>query len=172
MNTLYGRWILSAPSPTDLLKGQMWGIFTKMQLISDMGLCMRRLRFRSDELTSVSWIFSMSFPGTQQYCQHYAQVLNSKGVGTSPKVRGPVKRRCRLEQKLTPLRHIYMQFRALLVLANHFPHNNCVFKKEGNDFKIFFGRKVKKVNSHIYSSTRHRCWPLFRSTCSCGRRNR
>ena len=49
-----------------------------------------------------------------------------KGVGTSPKVRGPVKLRSHLEKKLTSLRWISTQISAFLVLANRFPYKNCV----------------------------------------------
>ena len=67
--------------------------------------------------------------------------LQHKGVGTSPKVREPVKVPSHLEQKLTPLGHISTQICALLVLVNRFPYK-IALKKEGKYFKKNFGRKV------------------------------
>ena len=54
-----------------------------------------------------------------------------KGVGTSPKVRGPVKLRSPLEWKLTPLRHISTQILACLVLVNRFPYTKMWLIKKG-----------------------------------------
>ena len=67
---------------------------------------------------------------------------DGKGVGTSPKVRGPVKLPPHLEQKQTPLGNISVQICALLVLVNCFPYK-LAFKKEGKEFKNNFGRKVR-----------------------------
>ena len=63
-----------------------------------------------------------------------------KGVGTSPKVRGPVKFRSHLLQKLTYLRYISTQICALLVLVDRLPCQNCSEKRDR--FKNNFGQKV------------------------------
>ena len=59
------------------------------------------------------------------------QAPGSKGVGTTPKVRGPtsLKLRSHLEQKRTPLRCNSTQIRALLVLMDHFLYKNCVYDR-------------------------------------------
>ena len=63
-----------------------------------------------------------------------------KGVGTSPKVRGPVKLGSHLEQKLTPPRYLFTQLCALLVLVNRFLNKNC-FRKKGKILRTIFVEK-------------------------------
>ena len=59
---------------------------------------------------------------------HFFKVAH-KGEGTTPKVRGPVKLRSHLEQKLISLRCTFTQIGVLLVLANHFLYKNCVYER-------------------------------------------
>ena len=102
--------------PTGGWGGGQVQLFSKM-LWRPRGLC--------DAMTKQYWVFGGAghpwwrCPFEDLGCQ------GTKGVGTSPKVRGPAKLPSHLEQKQPPLGKISVQMCALLVLVNNFPYKNC-----------------------------------------------